>query len=303
MIEVHQLLLFRAIYEEGSISGGALRQEVAQPVMSLNLAKMEKVLNTKLFRRKARGVEPTEAGRLLYYYSEKILSDIEGLTREMNRLSGENEATLSIGMSPHMAEAILYSVVTEFNERFPNTELNITQSASVNLHRMLLSGLLDMAALAFLPHAGQFQVKRIYADEGVIIAARDNVLKNHQRYPLSKFSPLNLIVQSKRHNTRQLIDRAISASGAKVDRLLEVDGLAGILDLVGAGDWVALVPFPVAWRHRDSVNIYSLRDPPLIEYYITYPTAKPPTSVGRAMIEIISRHCQQLSRESKKLLK
>lgn len=77
------LSLVAAVVRAGSISGGARSLNMAVAAASKRLTDLEKELGVELFYRRQKGVEPTEAGRILFQNILTILDDLETLSREL----------------------------------------------------------------------------------------------------------------------------------------------------------------------------------------------------------------------------
>lgn len=78
-INYHHLHYFWVVARTGSIAAACAELQIAQPTVSGQLAKLERSLKVKLFRRAGRGLELTDDGRLVQRYAEEIF----GLGREM----------------------------------------------------------------------------------------------------------------------------------------------------------------------------------------------------------------------------
>ena len=76
---LQQLRLVRQIAADHSLSAAARALEVAQPNLSRSLKELEKELGVPLFRRTARGMEPTAAGSQFLRYADRILAQMEEL--------------------------------------------------------------------------------------------------------------------------------------------------------------------------------------------------------------------------------
>ncbi len=73
-LNYHHLLYFWTVANEGSVSGAARRLHLAQPTISGQLRQLEKSLGEKLYERRGRSLELTEAGRLVFEYADEIFA-------------------------------------------------------------------------------------------------------------------------------------------------------------------------------------------------------------------------------------
>lgn len=89
---------FRAIYETGTMSGAAKQLYVSQPGVGLHLNALEVYTGFPLFERTARKMIPTEKGKLLYQQMLNSLLCLEDIETRFQRKSGNDRATVSVGM-------------------------------------------------------------------------------------------------------------------------------------------------------------------------------------------------------------
>ena len=128
---------FYAVSIYGSLAKAAENTYTSAPAISKSIKKLESELNTKLFYRKASGMELTEHGKELLYYVEKSFNNL--LMAERNMLEADNleRGKLSIGMPSNIGTFFLYDKIIDFHNRYPNIEITIITGSTTKLLSLL----------------------------------------------------------------------------------------------------------------------------------------------------------------------
>lgn len=99
MIDIHKLNAFVAVVEESNISRAANRLHMQQPPLTRLIQSLEQDLNTTLLKRLPRGVEVTEAGKVLYQEAVTILAHASSIPQRVQNIAQGKEGQINIGFT------------------------------------------------------------------------------------------------------------------------------------------------------------------------------------------------------------
>jgi len=127
-LELRHLRYFVCVAEEQNIGRAALRLHISQPPLTRQIQQLEEELGAKLFHRTARGVDLTDAGRVLYDDARNIL----GLADR----AAERASKAAQGLLGRVDVAIfgsgIFGVIPQLLRRFRESHPEV----SIRLHNM-----------------------------------------------------------------------------------------------------------------------------------------------------------------------
>jgi DNA-binding transcriptional LysR family regulator len=127
-MELRHLRYFVCVAEEQNIGRAALRLHISQPPLTRQIQQLEEQLGALLFRRTSRGVELTDAGRVLYEDARSILGQAER--------AAERTHKAALGLLGRIDVAIfgsgIFGVIPQLLRRFRNDYPEV----SITLHSM-----------------------------------------------------------------------------------------------------------------------------------------------------------------------
>src|SRR5918998_1015287 len=97
MLDAAKLATLRAVLDGGSFSAAARRLQLTQPAVSRQIALLEAQLGTPLVRRTRRGVQPTEAGRVLAAHAAAVEQRLALAEAEVAELAGRPRGRVRLG--------------------------------------------------------------------------------------------------------------------------------------------------------------------------------------------------------------
>ncbi|MFD2618417.1 MULTISPECIES: LysR family transcriptional regulator [Terrilactibacillus] len=134
-MEMNDLIIFKTVVNEGSISKAAKELGYVQPNITERIKKLEQELETPLLHRYNKGISLLPSGDILLDYTNKILNLVEEAKNEI-KMSGN---TYRIGTSQSILSNYLSNRI---NENFRNYQ--IYMESSNHLQQLLKKQRVDM---------------------------------------------------------------------------------------------------------------------------------------------------------------
>ncbi|MES2693885.1 MAG: LysR substrate-binding domain-containing protein [Verrucomicrobiota bacterium] len=123
-MELRHLRYFRAVAELLNFSRAAERLRIAQPALSRQIRALEQDLGTPLFVRD-RGVRLTDAGRVFYTHTCKILAHVDLATAAAQEAASGTGGELIVCSDWRVSGQFLPAAVAEFHRKFPRSEVTL----------------------------------------------------------------------------------------------------------------------------------------------------------------------------------
>src|SRR5215468_11293248 len=145
-MELRHLRYFIAVAEEGHITRAAERLGMQQPPLSFRIKAMERELDVQLFRRKARGVELTDARRTFLDNARAMLAHFDQTFETTRRTARGELGQICVGVTPMSTlHPFVPRAIRAFRESFPLVSLRLEEVISDELVERVRNGRIDVA--------------------------------------------------------------------------------------------------------------------------------------------------------------
>jgi len=170
-LELRHLRCFVAVAEEGHITRAAERLGMQQPPLSQLIKAIERKLNAQLFLRKARGVELTEAGRMLLDNARIFLAQYDRTVESTRRAARGEQGRICVGIMPTAPfHPFVPSSIRAFRAAFPLVELTLDECLRMEALERLRNDRMDVAFLrAHIPEPHELVVYPLL-EENMVVA-------------------------------------------------------------------------------------------------------------------------------------
>ena len=214
-----QLEVFVAVAETGSFSRGAERTCITQSTASQHIQGLEDELGAKLFDRGRGGALLTEAGKLFFGKTRKILAECEESRSAMRRFLGMEDVVLKVGASNTPATCLIPAMLGRFQNECPRVRLEVSQGDSRSVAQLLVNEEVEVAVIG-----GRYEDDRVHFEpigEDTIVCAVSNRKGESARTSLSQaeLCKVPLIVRETGSGTQQAVYDALAGTWISFDSL------------------------------------------------------------------------------------
>jgi LysR family nitrogen assimilation transcriptional regulator len=271
-LNLRRLKYFVRIVDVGSLTQAAEVLHIAQPALSQQLATLEGEFHQQLLVRTKRGVEPTEAGRVLYRHAQIILRQFEQAQADVrnsgHRLSGQ----VSVGLAPGTAASTLaLPLLQTVRARHPDVVLYLNESLGSVLSEQVSNGRMDMAVL----YGGRSLVQGLRFEplltEQLMLVTPASPLGGREAIGLAALRDLDLLLPRGHNYLRSYIDEAFEGLQIAPRVVAEVESATTLATAVSSGVGATILPASAAQAIAASIQARVVR--------ITSPTIEVPLAL------------------------
>ncbi len=302
-MDLRQISYFVALFEEGSVTRAAQRVHVVQPALSMQISKLERELEQRLFERRPKAMEPTAAGRTLYRLVQPILRDLAQARTQMKQLAKTVSGRVNIGMLASLTSSVVPVALARFAEAYPRVEVSVADGYTTTFIHAVSARDLDLAVINKPPRKLGLVSHPFLDEEMVVIGARNTTLSVAKPISMRDLAQLDLILPSKRHGLRIELERYLAGEEVTVTPKLELDLLPAIADFVAGSRLFTILP-SIAVRRQlmdGSLKAYRIVTPRIIrQLIVVHHPGQPLSAAATKLVEILR---QELATASTQLQK
>ena len=222
-MELRHLRTFLTAAETQSFTQAAEKLGVSQAAVSQQIRVLERELGGALFERTGRSVVPTDRGRRLYGYTQKILALVEEVHREVGRCPADiAPPRLRLAVSTVPAETILPELLDRFHRACPDVRETVFVSDSQAAMRAVEQNEADMGIVGELPRSPHLEAWAIAADELALVVSANHPLAQASALDPRRLRKERLILREPGSGSRRCVEQALADAGVSLSSLTNV---------------------------------------------------------------------------------
>ena len=230
------------VYKERSFTKAAQNLYISQPSLSARIKKIEEIIGEPLFDRSTTPLQLTEVGKVYIEAAEEITQIEQRVENYINDLAGLKTGNLAVGASTLFAAYVVPSLITQFNQKFPDVHIQLIEGNTAELEEMLGNNALDFVIDNYHYDSILYN-KELYCEENILLAVpkhfsvneelgmyqlsykniknKNYLSRKYPAVPLERFADLPFIMLTQGNDTRTRGDRLCRNVGFKPNIVLE----------------------------------------------------------------------------------
>ncbi|MFC3164013.1 LysR family transcriptional regulator [Ciceribacter thiooxidans] len=260
-MELRQLHYFVTAAKVEHFTVAARQLNIVQSALSSAIKALEEELDAKLFVRSTRQVRLTQAGRTLLEKAQIVLDAAQEARDSVQAVQDARRGKIGIGTVQGLSPFVdLPALLAEFHRRHPEVEVRLCQGGLAHLIDKLRNGLIDLAFLPVVDTPPDIVTRMIACEDLVVVCAPGHPLARLNSIALADLVGHAFVDFEPDRGTRRLIDDAFSARRLERRTAFEVSDLDSLMELVGHGLGIALVPETVAAAWQGEIHVAEIAD-------------------------------------------
>lgn len=245
-MNLRRLKYFVKIVDVGSVTLASEVLHIAQPALSQQIATLEGEFNQQLLIRTAKGVKPTDAGKILYKHAQLMLKQFEQARVEVRNASQTLTGKVSVGLAPGTAAAELaLPLLKTVRSRHPDVLLHLNENFGTTLADLIADGRMDMAVVYGTKSVTGLSFFPLLHEELVLVGPAVES-PTAGEISLQEAAAMDLLMLRPHNVIRKVIDEAFLQTQSPPRVVAELESTPTLIDAVANGLGSAILPISAA---------------------------------------------------------
>ncbi len=289
-METDLLKTFSTVADARSFSKAAEQLYSTQSTVSRQIARLEEMLDARLFVRYGRHVELTTAGELLLPLANAIVTRTEDAIGIIREQAGGGPSTVHFGAVPMVMAHILIPLLAPFIAAYPGMSIDLMERDDAQLEEAVISGELDCGVMTPWG-SSRVSAYHLLTEEMVLVVPKDHPLAGKPVVSFKEAANETILLPRATLHVSNLIVEAFRKRGLtpKVSSRCNYPELNKELVRKGLG----IAPMPITLcspASLDGLAAIPFEDPLTRDLHLIYPQDRPLSAAARALIAYVRTH-------------
>ena len=229
-MNIRDLDFFIKVYECRSISIASEKLFISAQGLSNVISRLEQELGCSLFNRDRAGSVPTVCGEAFYKYAVNTKSEYERMITEIEHLSRAEKGVIRIGYSFGVMSGLTMNITQEFQNKYPEYELDFAEMPDKIVEELVLSEELDIGFAAYVDK-DKFEYDLINESEILFVPIKDSRFYERESVSVREIADEPLTLRNRNFATTRIMMQEFEKYGADPEIMLNTGGILRSLKL------------------------------------------------------------------------
>ena len=229
-MNIRDLDFFIKVYECRSISIASEKLFISAQGLSNVISRLEQELGCSLFNRDRAGSVPTVCGEAFYKYAVKTKSEYERMIKEIEHLSRAEKGVIRIGYSFGVMSGLTMNITQEFQNKYPEYELDFAEMPDKIVEELVLSEELDIGFAAYVDK-DKFEYDLMNESEILFVPIKDSRFYERESVSVREIADEPLTLRNRNFATSRIMMHEFEKYGADPEIMLNTGGILRSLKL------------------------------------------------------------------------
>ena len=199
---ITQLEYALAVARCGHFSRAAEQCNISQPSLSMQVAKLERIIGAQLFDRASAQVVPTPFGERFITVARRVCGELDRLQTLVEAEGKSRSTRLRVGIIPTVAPAIVHLLADGFVEEFPHASLSVHEETTAEVLRELRGGRLDAGIVSTPLNEADLAEHRVYDEPFCVCLPEAHPLASQEELSVSDLDGQEILLLREGHCMR-----------------------------------------------------------------------------------------------------
>ncbi|WP_312693777.1 LysR substrate-binding domain-containing protein [Caproiciproducens sp.] len=240
-----QLAYYVEVVKQRSFTKAAEKLFVSQSTLSKSIRALENEFQAEFIGRRAKDLLITQDGLAFYEYATKLLDYYHTQTQELEQRLRCAGGTLTLGLPPSAGTIYFSSLIYQFRQAYPETDLQITEITSKSIRDLVDDGTLDLGVVIEPFSDSKFYSQTVFHSEAVLVVPNQHPLADKSCVDFGALGAERLLMVSPDYMYYDVMLERCKAAGFKPNIVFESSQWDLLLEMVANNQGVSILPKPL----------------------------------------------------------
>jgi DNA-binding transcriptional LysR family regulator len=258
LLDPISLQVFISAVEEGTIAKAAARERIAPAAISRRLSELEAVLQTPLFTRSNKGLQPTTAGLTLISLARQVLHDIDDVYAHMREFTGGTRGYIRVFANLSSITQFLPNDLQTFLTLHPDVQISLEERVSTAITKGVAENAADIGLFTQGVPSHGLKIFPYHKDELVVVIPKKHTLAVRKSVSVKDILDYDFVGLHAGSWMNLELTKAATALGRTLRQRIQVTGYDALCLMVEAGMGIGILPKNSARPYTRSLRLKTI---------------------------------------------